>query len=202
MRAAGTTGVWLVLWRTATTGRRPSCSARPSSARRGLSAWYSAVTPSSLKRAAMVPNTGISSGFLPQASLLRWTCLATSRRASSRALAVELVDRHELGEVEHVDLLELAGGAELRRHDVHRDVDQRHDGGIALADARGFHHDQVEAGGLAGGDDVGQGGGDLAAEVARGERAHEDARALALAPGSDGIHADAVAEQGAAALAT
>ena len=158
-------------------GGRP-CSARPSSARRGFSAWYSAVTPSSLKRAAMVPNTGISSGFLPQASLLRWTCLATSRSASSGALAVELVDRHELGEVQHVDLLELAGGAEFRRHHVHRDVDQRHDRGVALADAGGFDDDQVEAGGLAGGDDVGQGGGDLAAEVARGQRAHEDARAL------------------------
>ena len=54
------------------------------------------------------------------------------------ALAVELVDRDELGEVEHVDLLELAGGAELRRHHVDRHVDQRHDRGVALADARGL----------------------------------------------------------------
>ena len=87
-----------------------------------------------------------------KASRLRCTCLATSRSASARALAVELVDRDELGEVEHVDLLELAGGAELRRHHVHRHVDQRHDGGVALADAGGLDDDQVEAGGLAGGD--------------------------------------------------
>ena len=38
------------------------------------------------------------------------------------AAAVELVDRHRVGEVEHVDLLELARGAELGRHDVERDI--------------------------------------------------------------------------------
>ena len=34
-------------------------SGTPSAARRGFSAWYNAVTPSSLKRAAIVPKTGI-----------------------------------------------------------------------------------------------------------------------------------------------
>ncbi len=116
-----------------------------------------------------------------------------------RALAVELVDGDELGEVEHVDLLELAGGAELGRHHVHRHVDQRHDGGVALADARGLDDDQVEARHLAGGDHVGQRLADLAAEVARGQAAHEDARAAG--PGPDRVHADAVAQQRAAALA-
>ena len=53
-----------------------------------------------------------------------------------RALAVELVDRDEIGEVEHVDLLELGRGAELGRHHVQRHVDQRHDRRVALADAR------------------------------------------------------------------
>ena len=51
---------------------------------------------------------------------------------------------------------------------------------------------------------VGQGGADLAAEVARRQRAHEDARpaspACRPAPGRDRVHADAVAEQRAAAL--
>jgi hypothetical protein len=41
---------------------------------------------------------------------------------------------------------------------------------------------------------------DLAAEVARGQRAHEDALAPLL-PRADGVHADAVAQQRAAALA-
>jgi hypothetical protein len=115
------------------------------------------------------------------------------------APAVELVDGHELREVQHVDLLELAGGAELGRHHVHGDVDQRHDGRVALADARGLADHQVKAGRLACGDAVGQGLADLGAEIARGQGAHEDARAAG--PGRDGVHADAVAQQRAAALA-
>ncbi len=84
-------GVWLVLWRVATGARRPSFTGRPSAARRGLSAWYSAVTPSSLKCEAWVPNTGMSSGFLPKASRLRCICLATSRSASMAPLRSNLL---------------------------------------------------------------------------------------------------------------
>jgi hypothetical protein len=40
------------------------------------------VTPSSLKVAAEVPNTGMSSGFLPNASRLRTIWRPTSRSAS------------------------------------------------------------------------------------------------------------------------
>ena len=116
-----------------------------------------------------------------------------------RTLAVELVDGHELGEIQHVDLLELAGGTELGRHDIHGHVHQRHDGRIALADARGLDHDQVEAGGLADGNHVGQGGGNFRAEIARGQTAHEDTGPFA--PGPDRVHADAVTQQGSAALA-
>ncbi len=147
----------------------------------------------------MVPNTGISSGALAEGLAVALHLLGHVAQGVLRALAVELVDRHELGEVEHVDLLELAGGAELGRHDVHRHVHQRHDGRVALADAGGLDDHQVEAGRLAGGDHVGQRRRDLAAEVARGERAHEHPRALP--PRVDGVHADAVAQQRAAALA-
>ncbi len=68
-----------------------------------------------------------------------------------------------------------------------------------MADARGLDDDEVEARGLAGEHDLGQRLADLAAEVARGQRAHEDARPAR--PGADGVHADAVAQQRAAALA-
>ena len=71
------------------------------------------------------------------------------------APAVELVDRDELGEVEHVDLLELAGRPVLGRHHVQRYVDERHDRRIALADPRGLDDHQVEGGCLAGGYHVG-----------------------------------------------
>ena len=69
------------------------------------------------------------------------------------------------------------------------------DAGVALADARRLHHHQVEAGGLAGGDDVGQGRGHLARRAPRRHRAHVDA------PARNRVHADAVTEQGAAAAA-
>jgi hypothetical protein len=90
-RAPGTMGVWCVLWRVSTFGSRPSASGRPSAARRGSSAWYSAVTPSSLKRLAMVPNTGISRAAWLKASRLRCTCLATSRSASAAPLRSNLL---------------------------------------------------------------------------------------------------------------
>ena len=111
------------------------------------------------------------------------------------AAAVELVHRHEVGEVEHVDLLELAGGAELGRHHVERGIDVRDDGGVALADAGGLDDHQIEPRHLAGGDDFRQARRDLAAGGAGGERAEVDVWVR------DRIHADAVAEQGAAALA-
>ena len=57
--------------------------------------------------------------------------------------------------------------------------------------------DEVEACRLAGRDHIRQGLADLAAEVAGGEVAHEDARARL----DDRVHPDAVAQQRAAALA-
>ena len=116
-----------------------------------------------------------------------------------RALAVELVDGHERSEIQHVDLLELAGGTELRRHDVHRHIHQRHDGSIALPDAGGFHDDELKACGLAGGDHVGQGLADLAAEIPGRQAAHEHPRPSL--PGANGVHANTVPQQGPAALA-
>ena len=112
-----------------------------------------------------------------------------------RALAVELVDRHQVGKVQHVDLFQLAGGAKLGRHHVQRQVDVRHDGRIALADAGGLHDDEVEARRAAGGNRVGQRLGNLAARLARGQRAHEDIRMV------DRVHADAIAQQRATRLA-
>ncbi|MDT4845104.1 hypothetical protein FQZ97_790810 [compost metagenome] len=97
------------------------------------------------------------------------------------ALAIELVDGDELREVEHVDLFELAGGAELGGHHIHGHIHMRHDGRVALADAGGLDHDQVEAGHLAGGHRVGQGRADLAAEIACGQAAHEDPLAVVRA---------------------
>src|SRR2546430_821126 len=87
--------------------------------------------------------------------------------------AVELVDGDGVGEVEHVDLLELAGGAELGRHDVQRHVDERHDAGVALADAGRLDDHQIEPGRLARVDGTGKRDGHLAGRGPRGERAEE-----------------------------
>ena len=62
------------------------------------------------------------------------------------AALLELVQHHELGEIEHVDLLELARRAVLAGHHVDRHVDEVGDLGVALADAGGLDQHQVEAG--------------------------------------------------------
>ncbi len=112
-----------------------------------------------------------------------------------RATTLELVDRDDVGEVEHVDLLQLGGGAELGGHHVERGVDEGHDGGVALADARGLDDHQVEAGALEDVDHVGQVLGHLVGP-AGGHRAEVDAIAV------ERVHPDPVAQQCAAALAS
>ena len=114
VRAGGTIGTGACCGAYAPTGQLPGLTGRPSSASRGSSAWYSAVTPSSLKRLAMVPNTGISSGCLSEGFAVALHLLGDVAQRIVRALAVELVDRDELGEVEHVDLLELAARRRTR----------------------------------------------------------------------------------------
>ena len=111
------------------------------------------------------------------------------------AAALELVDHHHLGEVEHVDLLELRRGAELRRHHVDRHIDEGHDRGITLTDARRLDDHEIGTPRLGGEDDLVEGGRHFAAGGARGQRSEEDLRAV------DGVHADAVAQQRATATA-
>ena len=172
---AGTIGTWCVLWRVATRRQRAVAERQPerrqARLQRLVQRGHAVVVEAAGHRAEHRHLVGLVCPGLAVALHL----LGDVAQRVGRALAVELVDGDELGEVEHVDLLELAGGAELRRHHVHRHVDQRHDGRVALADAGGLDDDEVEAGDLAGGDHVGQRLADLAAEVARGERAHEDA---------------------------
>ena len=110
------------------------------------------------------------------------------------AAAVELVDRHRVGVVEHVDLLELTGRAELRRHHVQRHVGVRHDARVTLTDSGRLDDHEVESRGLAGVDHTGEGLRHLTARRARGERPEEDVR------NPDRVHADAITEQCAAAF--
>ena len=110
------------------------------------------------------------------------------------APALELVDGDGVGEVEHVDLLELRGRPELRGHHVQRHVHQRGQGGVALADAGRLDDHEVGSRRPAGVDDVGQGGRHLRRRPPGGQGAEVDPI------GVDGVHADPVAEEGAPAL--
>ena len=112
------------------------------------------------------------------------------------AALLELVERDQVGEIEHVDLLELARRAVFARHHVHRHVDEVDDLGVALADACGFDDNEVEICIPQQVEDIGQhrAGGEVLPP--RRERAHE------YLLGRERVHADAVAEQGTAAAAT
>ena len=106
--------------------------------------WYTAVTPSSLNRAATLPNTGRSSSRAERFAVPGHLTADVAERILGAA-PLELVDHDQVGEVEHVDLLELGRGAVLGRHDVDRHVGQRDDRGITLTDARRLHDDEVES---------------------------------------------------------
>jgi hypothetical protein len=119
--------------------------------------------------------------------------LAHVAQAVLGAALLGLVEHDEVGIVEHVDLLELARGAILARHDVQRQVDHVDDLGVRLADASRLHDHQVEAARLVEMDHLAQHGGSRQVRAPRGERAHVDV------VGGETIHADAVAEQRTAA---
>ena len=106
-----------------------------------------------------------------------------------RTPALELVDGDDIGEVEHVDLLELARRAELRRHDVEVDVGVARDRRVPLADAGGLDDDEVVGRGAEDIEDVTERLGHLALPPG-GHRAEEDPVAV------EGVHPDAVPEQG------
>ncbi len=112
------------------------------------------------------------------------------------ATTLELVDRHHIGEVEHVDLLELRGRAVLGRHHEQRDVGELGDRGVALADAGRLHDHEVGTPRRAGRDGVGQARRDLGGGVTRGQRPEVHVRRV------DRVHADAVAEERTATAAT
>ncbi len=108
------------------------------------------------------------------------------------AAAIVLVEHDEIGEIDHVDLLELARRAVVAGHHVDREIHQIDDRRIGLADAGGFDDDEVVGLALEERDAIGQHLVDRGMLAARGHRAHEHAMR------TQRIHADAIAEQRAA----
>ena len=114
-----------------------------------------------------------------------------AQRVFGAALVV-LVQHDEFGEVDHVDLLELARRAVVARHDVHWKVDQIDDFRIGLADAGRLDDDEVVALPFEKRDAVLEHDRSRRVLAARRHRAHEHALAAQRS------HADAIAEQRAA----
>ena len=109
--------------------------------------------------------------------------------------AIKLVDRHDVGVVQHVDLLELALRAKLRRHDIERQVGVFDDLGIALPDAAALEQDEIEATELQHRERILNRVGQRYVGASRRHRPHEHPFI------GGGVHANAVAEQRAAGLA-
>ena len=137
----------------------------------------------------MVGNTGTSaSGSFAPVGMIAAPLLAHVAQAVLGAALLALVEHDEIGEVEHVDLLELARGAVLARHHVQRQIDEIDDLGVGLADAGGLDDDRDRIRRP----DTARSRPSAPREVARccaarGQRAHEDRL------GGEAVHADAIA---------
>ena len=75
-----------------------------------------------------------------------------------RTTALVLVYRNHVGEIEHVNLLELRSRTIFRSHNIKGGVNKRYYGRVTLTDTRGLDNDKIESSGLARCDDVGQRG--------------------------------------------
>ena len=110
------------------------------------------------------------------------------------AFAIELVDRKNVGVVEHIDFFELARRAKLRCHDIQRGVDVGHDTRVALTDAWGLDNNEIETAEFKGGNEATQARRNFHRCIASRYRTHHNVGVINC------IHADAVAEQRAAGL--
>ena len=148
MRSGGTIDATLELALPSTAGSRPASRWRPCSARLGAQVLVergdAVVVEARRDGAEHRQRLGVGAEELPVAGQLA----AHVAERVLGAAALELVDHHRVGEVEHVDLLELAGRAELGRHHVERHVAVLDDPGVALPDAGRLDDHEVEAGRL------------------------------------------------------
>ena len=102
---------------------------------------------------------------------------------------VELVDRDHVGEVEHLNLLQLGSGTELGGHDVERDIGNVGHGGVALTDPGGLEDNEVVVRRSTGLDYIRYEERDLGTATSGGHRAKEDLWRL------DGVHPYTVAKE-------
>ena len=111
-----------------------------------------------------------------------------------RALAISLVDDEDVGDLEEPRLHHLHGVAGLGHQDHDDRVREPHDVKLGLPDAHRLDEHVVDAERIEEADHVARGAGEAAVAAAGREAADEDARVEEVR-----LHADAVAEHGAAA---
>ena len=70
--------------------------------------------------------------------------LANIPKCVLRPALVVFIQNHQLRVIEHVNFLELAGGAIVTRHHVNRQVDQIHNFTVALSNSSGLDHDEIK----------------------------------------------------------
>ncbi len=111
------------------------------------------------------------------------------------AFAVAFVDHEDVGDLHDAGFDALHVVAHAGDEDDDGDIGDAHDVDFILADANGLDHNQVAAGGVEHGGNVGGGARQSAQGAARGHAANVDAGV-----GEVVLHADAVAEDGAAGV--
>ena len=83
--------------------------------------------------------------FGPKVEVIPLVLLADIPQRIEGTLLVRLVDRNQVGEVEHVDLLQLRCRSVLRSHHIHRHIRVVDDLGVGLADSRSLQENEVES---------------------------------------------------------
>ena len=105
---------------------------------------------------------------------------------------VSLVEGYGVGQVQHVDLFELALGPVVGRHHVEREIADVHDPRVTLSDPTSLHHEDTAAGGSQDEKRVIHDGREFGARTAGRHAADEDVRA------GDRVQPDAVSQERAA----
>jgi hypothetical protein len=111
-----------------------------------------------------------------------------------RSGLVEFIDGDQIGVVEHVDLFELRSRSVFGGHYIKAEIGIIQDGSVALAGACGFEDNEIVSRLFADVDGFLHVFAQCPVALAGGQAAHIGSGA------GDGVHPDAVAEQGSAGL--